>query len=67
MTEVLTKKLNFQGIKHENWSRKVKTTDMARRIVFTKITAFWNITPCSLAEVDRRFRGAHYLRHERDE
>jgi hypothetical protein len=27
----------------------------------TKMTAFWDIEPCSLVEVDRRFRGAYCL------
>jgi hypothetical protein len=26
-----------------------------------QITAFWDIAPCSLVEVDRRFRGAYGL------
>jgi hypothetical protein len=30
-------------------------------VVSMKMTAFWNITLCSLAEVDRRSRGAHFL------
>jgi hypothetical protein len=29
--------------------------------VSTKMRAFWNIAPCSLVEVDRRFRGAYCL------
>jgi hypothetical protein len=29
-----------------------------------KMTAFWDIAPCSLAEVDRRFRGAYCLRYQ---
>jgi hypothetical protein len=32
-----------------------------------KITAYWNIAPCSLVEVDRRFRGAYCLHHQGDE
>jgi hypothetical protein len=28
------------------------------------MTAFWDIAPCSLVEVDRRFRGANYLHHQ---
>jgi hypothetical protein len=26
-----------------------------------KMTVFWDVAPCSLAEVDRRFRGAYCL------
>jgi hypothetical protein len=29
--------------------------------------AFWDVTPCSLAGVDRRFRGAYCLHHQGDE
>jgi hypothetical protein len=29
--------------------------------VSLKMTAFWDIAPCSLVEVDRRFRGQYYL------
>jgi hypothetical protein len=29
-----------------------------------KITASWDIVPCCLVEVDRRFRGASYLHHQ---
>jgi hypothetical protein len=29
-----------------------------------KIRAFWNISPCSLVVIDRRFRGAYYLHHQ---
>jgi hypothetical protein len=31
------------------------------------MTAFWDIAPCSLVEVDRRFRGAYCLHHQDDE
>jgi hypothetical protein len=24
-----------------------------------KVTVFWNVAPCSLIEIDRRFRGAY--------
>jgi hypothetical protein len=26
-----------------------------------KMTAFWDIVPCSLVEVDRRFRGEYFI------
>jgi hypothetical protein len=32
-----------------------------------KTAAFWDIVPCSLVVVDRRFRGAYYLHHQGDE
>jgi hypothetical protein len=28
-----------------------------------KMTGVWDIAPCSLVEVDRRFRGAYCLHH----
>jgi hypothetical protein len=28
------------------------------------MTAFWDIAPCSLVEVDRRFRSAYCLHHQ---
>jgi hypothetical protein len=31
-----------------------------------KITAFWDVTPCSLVGVYRRFRGANFLHHQGD-
>jgi hypothetical protein len=30
-----------------------------------EVTAFWNIAPCSLVQVDRRFRCAYY--HHQDD
>jgi hypothetical protein len=30
------------------------------------MTAFWDTVPCSLVEVDRRFRGAYCLHHQGD-
>jgi hypothetical protein len=32
-----------------------------------KMKVFWNIVPCSLVGVDRRFRGAYYLLHHGDD
>jgi hypothetical protein len=32
-----------------------------------KMMTFWDIASCSLVEVDRRFRGAHYLHHQGDD
>jgi hypothetical protein len=31
------------------------------------MTAFWDIMPCTLVEVDRCFRGAYCFRHQGDE
>jgi hypothetical protein len=33
------------------------------KLLIKKMTAFWNITPCTLVEVDRHFRGAYCLHH----
>jgi hypothetical protein len=30
------------------------------------MTALWDIAPCSLIEVDRRFRGSNCLHHQGD-
>jgi hypothetical protein len=32
-----------------------------------KIRAFWDVAPCSLVGVERRFRGAYCLHHQGDE
>jgi len=29
-----------------------------------KIAIFWNVTPCSLVEIDGRFRSAYCLHHQ---
>jgi hypothetical protein len=29
-----------------------------------KMTAFWDTAPCSLVEVDQRFRGEYYPHHQ---
>jgi hypothetical protein len=34
---------------------------------FMKIRAFWDVSPCSLIGVDRRFRRAYCLHHKGDE
>jgi hypothetical protein len=31
------------------------------------MTVFWDIPPCSLIEVDRRFRSAYCLHHQGDD
>jgi hypothetical protein len=31
------------------------------------MTAFWDIAPCSIIEVDRRFRGVYSLDHQGDD
>jgi hypothetical protein len=31
------------------------------------MATFWDLAPCSIVEVDRRFRGAYYLRYQGDE
>jgi hypothetical protein len=34
---------------------------------YQKMIAFWDIAPCSLVVVDRRFGGDYYLPHQGDE
>jgi hypothetical protein len=36
-------------------------------ILYKKMTVFWDVAPCSLVEVYRRFRGACFLHHQGDE
>jgi hypothetical protein len=31
-----------------------------------KMTVFWNVAPCSLVEIDRRFRDSYCLHHQGD-
>jgi hypothetical protein len=33
------------------------------RSFFTVEMTFWDVEPCNLVELDRRFRGVHTLRH----
>jgi hypothetical protein len=35
-----------------------------RADIFLKMTVFWDVAPCSLAEVYRRFRGAYCLHYQ---
>jgi len=30
-------------------------------------TAFWDVAPCSLVEVERRFKSAYWLHHQSDD
>jgi hypothetical protein len=50
--------------KHVNESGPIKTGNFFVRFqIFTaasmKMTTFWDIAPCSLVEIDRRFSGAY--------
>jgi hypothetical protein len=38
-----------------------------RAMLRANTTAFWDTAPCSLVEVDRRFRDAYCLHHNGDE
>jgi hypothetical protein len=35
--------------------------NLARKFISLKVTGFWNVVPCSLVEVNRRFRVADCL------
>jgi hypothetical protein len=64
----------------ENYDSTVQTswalgTDSAVKISFLfkgsdisllKMTVFWDVAPCSVVEIDRRFRGAYCLHHQGD-
>jgi hypothetical protein len=39
----------------------------SRRRVWRWQTALWDIAPCSLVEVDRRFKGAYCLHYQGDD
>jgi hypothetical protein len=41
-------------------------TNSQKYLKNVEITAFWDTSPCSLLEADRRFRGAYCLHHEGD-
>jgi hypothetical protein len=52
----------------EGWRSLLAVSKTSKHVRFqvltaasTKMRAFWNIAPCSLVEVDRRFRGRKYL------
>jgi hypothetical protein len=32
-----------------------------------KMTVFWDVAPCSLAETDRHFRGVYCIHHQGDD
>jgi hypothetical protein len=34
---------------------------------FYEVDYFWHVTPCSLIDIGRRFRGAYCLHHQDDE
>jgi hypothetical protein len=35
-----------------------------RSSVSLKMAVFWDVAPCSLVDIDRRFRAAYYLHHQ---
>jgi hypothetical protein len=35
-------------------------------VSLAKMTVFWDVAPCSLVQIDRRFRGAYCLLHQGD-
>jgi hypothetical protein len=51
-----------------NAKMKVKETSSRITLLIAafelKMLAFWHIVPCSLVEVDLRFRGAYCLKHQ---
>jgi hypothetical protein len=42
-------------------------TLLGKLILYFKMTAFWDIVPCSFVGEDRRFRGAYCLHHQGDD
>jgi hypothetical protein len=55
-----------------SWMNHVRTRIAFRQLMRTasyskydlKMTVFWDVSPFSLAEMDRRFRGSYYLDHQ---
>jgi hypothetical protein len=43
---------------------KLLVTFQVLMVAIMKVAAFWDTAPCSLIEVDRRFRGAYCPRHQ---
>jgi hypothetical protein len=43
----------------DNWC-----SDSQHGSIFLKMTAFWDLAPCNLTEVDRRFTGVYCLHHQ---
>jgi hypothetical protein len=44
----------------------VEAKSWALTSAYLKMRAFWDIAPCNLVGVDRRFRGAYCLHHHPD-
>jgi hypothetical protein len=42
-------------------------TPNLRTVYISKMDVFWVVAPCSLVEVDRRFRGSYRLHHQGDD
>jgi hypothetical protein len=67
--EVQPKRKGFKKTSFVCW-----TWDRSKNLNFSeeqkeemKMTVFWDVAPCSLVEVYRRFRCAHCLHHQGDE
>jgi hypothetical protein len=61
-----------QEIHHVLWNTKIHNNPsqvifQVLTAVSMNMTAFWDTAPCSLVEVDRRFRGAYSLHYQGDE
>jgi hypothetical protein len=55
--------LNKTSILAKKSKRLDKITRSRKRL---KMQAFWDVSPCSLFELDRRFRGAYRLQYQSD-
>jgi hypothetical protein len=47
------------------WTSKVASFQVLTAVSM-KMTVFWDAAPCSLVEIDRRFRGTYCLHHRGD-
>jgi hypothetical protein len=46
------------------WTRLICVRFHVLTVTSMKLTAFWDIAPCSFVEVDRRFSRAYCLHHQ---
>jgi hypothetical protein len=53
-----------KGDRDEDRNNRLGNVTQTDGMTVSKVTALWDIVPCSVVEVDRRFRGAYSLRHQ---
>jgi hypothetical protein len=58
--------LSGQSLSWWIWKGWQSTVVRISRQTARKSTLCWNVKPCTVVEIDRRFRGAYCLHHQRD-